>query len=135
MTHPEDDQSPVSFAPGSGQFVSGVHVIVATIPLGYVTTYGSIARALGFPRHARMVGWAVHDPPSQLNLPCHRVVNRDGYLSGGIHFGHPDVMRAELEAEGVTFIGEYRVDMKRHYWDPSATTNEMGNLDHVPLGE
>lgn len=118
-----------------GRFFAGVYRVVAGIPFGRVTTYGAVARALGHPRHARMVGWAVHDPPAELRLPCHRVVNRDGYLSGGIHFGHPDVMRSELEAEGVAFVDDYRVDMKRHFWEPSASANEVGDLDDVPGGQ
>jgi methylated-DNA-protein-cysteine methyltransferase related protein len=98
-----------------------VYALVAQIPHGSVTTYGAIARAIGQPRAARMVGWAVSAPPPELQLPCHRVVNRIGFLSGGWHFGHPDVMRDALQAEGVQFIDEYQVDLKRlcQVWDPS----------------
>ena len=62
------------------------------------------------------MGWLVHDPPEDLELPCHRIVNREGRLSGGWAFGHPCVMRAMLEAEVVTFIEEYRVDLTIHRW-------------------
>ena len=82
-----------------------------------------------------MVGWAVNSPPPELDLPCHRVVNRIGYLSGGWHFGHPDVMRDALLDEGVTFVDEYQVDLTRHFWDPSlesATADEMDDLEDVP---
>ncbi len=120
--------------PAISGFSAAVHAVVARIPYGSVTTYGTIARALGFPRYARMVGWAVHDPPPELELPCHRVVNRNGYLSGGVHFGHPDVMRGLLVDEGVAFVDEYRVDLARHYWDPSASADEMGDFDDVPAG-
>lgn len=116
-------------------FVDRVHDIVAAIPYGRVTTYGSIARALGEARAARMVGWAVSSPPPELNLPCHRVVNRIGFLSGGWHFGHPDVMRDALLDEGVTFVAEYQVDLKRHFWDPSldsASADEVDDLEDVP---
>ncbi|HYP59724.1 MAG TPA: MGMT family protein [Thermomicrobiales bacterium] len=116
-------------------FSDRVYDVVARIPYGHVTTYGSIARALGEARSARMVGWAVNAPPPELNLPCHRVVNRIGYLSGGWHFGHPDIMRDALLDEGVTFVDEYQVDMKRHYWDPSLDSpaaDEVNDLEDIP---
>ena len=120
------------------RFVDRVHEIVARIPRGSVTTYGAIARALGEPRAARMVGWAASAPPPELQLPWHRVVNRIGFLSGGWHFGHPDVMRDHLLAEGVEFRDEYQVDMKRHFWDPSqalAASDEVDDLEDVTLTE
>jgi methylated-DNA-protein-cysteine methyltransferase related protein len=116
------------------KFVDRVHELVAQIPFGRVTTYGAIARALGEVRAARMVGWAVSSPPPELNLPCHRVVNRIGYLSGGWHFGHPDVMRDALLAEGITFVDEYQVDLGRYFWDPSfdsAAADKMDDLEDV----
>jgi methylated-DNA-protein-cysteine methyltransferase-like protein len=119
-------------------FVDRVHEIVASIPHGQVTTYGAIARALGQPRGARMVGWAVSGPPPELHLPCHRVVNRIGFLSGGWHFGHPDIMRDRLAAEGVAFVADYQVDMKRHFWDPArelAAADEMDDLEDIALRE
>jgi methylated-DNA-protein-cysteine methyltransferase-like protein len=68
-----------------------------------------------------MVGWAASGSPPELHLPWHRVVNRIGFLSGGWAFGHPDIMRDRLLAEGITFVEEYQVDMKRssQVWDPS----------------
>lgn len=114
------------------------YATVARIPYGRVTTYGAIARAIGQPRAARMVGWAVSAPPPERQLPCHRVVNRIGFLSGGWHFGHPDVMRAALVAEGVQFIDDYQVDLTRHFWDPSSDSSaadEMDDLEDVPILE
>jgi methylated-DNA-protein-cysteine methyltransferase-like protein len=99
-------------------FAARVYVVVGQIPSGRVTTYGRIARALGEARAARMVGWALHAPPPELGLPCHRVVNRYGELSGGWHFGHPDVMKGMLLAEGVPFAAEYRVDLEACLWVP-----------------
>ncbi|MDQ3692018.1 MAG: MGMT family protein [Chloroflexota bacterium] len=99
-------------------FLRRVYAIVARIPSGRVTTYGRIARALGEPRSARMVGWALLNVDDDLDLPCHRVVNRIGFLSGGWHFGHPDIMRGLLLDEGVPFKGEYEVDLDRCVWDP-----------------
>lgn len=95
-----------------------VYAIVAAIPRGRVTTYGDIARAAGIPRDARRVGWLVHEPPEELDLPCHRVVNREGRLSGGWAFGHPEIMRALLAAEGIGFLEEHRVDLNAYRWVP-----------------
>lgn len=99
-------------------FPRRVYAIVARIPPGRVTTYGRIARTLGEPRAARMVGWALLHVDDGLDLPCHRVVNRTGFLSGGWHFGHPDIMRGLLLDEGVPFKGEYEVDLARCVWEP-----------------
>ena len=107
--------------PASPAFAARVYDVVARIPRGRVTTYGRIARALGEPRSARMVGWALmyaHDAPGGRDLPCHRVVNRAGLLTGGWHFGHPDVMRGLLLAEGVPFAADDQVDLPRCLWEP-----------------
>ncbi len=99
-------------------FAQRVYKVVQLIPEGCVTNYGSISRALGAPRGARLVGWALRNAPAQLDIPAHRVVNRNGVLTGAAHFGPPDEMRHMLEDEGVTFVDEITVDFKRHYWDP-----------------
>ena len=104
--------------PASTAFAEKVYDIVARVPPGRVTTYGRIARAIGDPRGARMVGWALMSVVEGHDLPCHRVVNRIGVLSGGWHFGHPDVMRGLLLGEGVPFKDEYQVDLDRCVWDP-----------------
>lgn len=96
-----------------------VFAIVAAIPPGRVTTYGTIARALGTPRSARVVGWALNVAPEGAALPCHRVVDRDGNLSGGWHFGHPDIMANRLRDEDVPFVAPYRVDLASCLWDPA----------------
>ena len=108
-------------------FVERVYAVVASIPHGRVTTYGRIARALGAPRSARMVGWALTRTPPEMRLPAHRVVNRVGFLSGGEHFGHPDVMRDLLMDEGVPFVDEYTVDLAEVVWDPV----DEPTLDHL----
>ncbi|MBX6342796.1 MAG: methylated-DNA--[protein]-cysteine S-methyltransferase [Thermomicrobiaceae bacterium] len=100
------------------RFVERVYDIVRQIPPGRVTTYGRIARAIGTPRSARMVGWALHRCPPDVSEVAHRVVNRYGELTGGWAWGHPAVMRALLEDEGVTFVDEFRVDLERHLWEP-----------------
>lgn len=100
------------------EFAERVRLVVAAIPDGRVTTYGAIARALGHPRSARMVGWVLNTTAVP-DLPAHRVVNRNGVLTGALHFGHPDAMRARLEAEGVAFLDEQTVDLAAHFWDPA----------------
>ena len=99
-------------------FFDRVFVVVSRIPRGRVTTYGSIARALGTPRAARSVGWALSLAPDEDALPCHRVVDRNGFLSGGWHWGHPDIMAGLLQDEGVPFLDPYRVDLAACLWLP-----------------
>lgn len=98
-------------------FADRVYAVVRMIPRGRVTSYGSIARALGAPRGARMVGWVLNGSPD--DVPAHRVVNRAGVLTGAHHFGHPDAMRHLLEEEGVEFVDDMTVDYARFYWDPA----------------
>ena len=103
-------------------FYERVYDLVRACPPGRVTTYGRIARALGAPRASRGVGWAlkavaaVHDP---LDVPCHRVVDREGRLSGRRHFATPTAMAERLAAEGVAFVAPDRVDLAAHLWDPA----------------
>ena len=89
-----------------------------TIPEGKVTTYGTIALAMGLPGRARQVGAALAALPDHVSVPAHRVVNRSGVLTGEHAFGPPGVMRSLLENEGVTFLDDGRVDLRRHLWDP-----------------
>lgn len=116
-----ETSTPVSDGPESEQrFPDRVYEVVARIPYGRATTYGAIARALGNPRGAREVGWALNAVPEGSPLPCHRVVDREGRLSGGWAFGHPEIMAGRLEDEGVPFLEQYRVDLSLCHWDPSA---------------
>ncbi len=73
---------------------------------------------LGSPGSARTVGWAMHSAPNRMNLPCHRVVNKSGQLSPDFVFGGYDVQRAELEAEGIVFRENGRIDMRKCLWRP-----------------
>jgi methylated-DNA-protein-cysteine methyltransferase related protein len=99
-------------------FYSKVYALVRRVPFGKVTTYGTIAQALGTGLSARMVGYAMHVCPK--DVPAHRVVNRFGALTGRLHFGHPDLMRELLEDEGVTFLDDETVDMKKHFVEVTA---------------
>ncbi len=94
-----------------------VFALVRACPVGNVTTYGWLAKAVGYPRGARMVGWIMNESPE--GVPAQRVINSKGELSGSWAFGQHGRMRKLLEAEGITFSEDGRVDLKRFGWDPS----------------
>ncbi len=108
--------SVLSTSSSTQHFFEAVWELVREVPPGCVTTYGWLARRLGRPQHARLVGYALHGA-SRHDVPCHRVVNHQGRLSGAPHFGPPG-QRALLEVEGVTFKPEGGVDLRRHLWRP-----------------
>ncbi|MDD4080287.1 MAG: MGMT family protein [Eubacteriales bacterium] len=93
-------------------FSEQVYALVAQIPQGRVMAYGQMARMLGMPRAARMVGWAMRNCPDR--LPWQRVVMADGSIAGG---GYREIRRAMLEAEGVPFLPDGRVDMAACQWN------------------
>ena len=102
-------------------FFSKVYEIARLVPHGRVTSYGAIARCIGSPQAARMVGWAMNQSHSSPDfIPAHRVVNRNGMLSGKHHFGGPRVMQELLESEGVRIEDDRVVDFERLFWDPSS---------------
>lgn len=84
-------------------FFETVYEIVKQIPRGKVLSYGQIARAAGFPRKSREVGWALHVNPDPEHIPCHRVVNREGRVSPAFVFGGENMQVALLKSEGVEF--------------------------------
>src|SRR5690606_21716735 len=100
-------------------FYESVYAVAREIPVGRVTSYGAIARALGRDGAARMVGYAMGnagkaDPP----VPAHRVLNSKGQLSAKAAFGHPTLMQQLLENEGITVENDRVVNFKTIYWDP-----------------
>src|SRR5687767_5737135 len=97
-------------------FYQQVYELVKKIPPGKVTTYGHIARALGNRGKARTVGYALH-AVSDNSIPCHRVVNRNGELTGSVHFATTSLMRELLESENIEFKNS-SVNMKKHLWVP-----------------
>ncbi len=102
-------------------FFDLVHAIARQIPRGRVTTYGAIAVALGTKGSSRMVGWAlISGHHAQPFVPCHRVVNRTGLLTGRHHYTPPEQMQQLLEAEGIKVKDSQVVDFKKLFWDPSA---------------
>lgn len=105
-----------------GTFNDRVFEVVARIPQGFVTAYGDIARAIGEPRKARFVGYAMHAAPGPDKLPCHRVVFKDGSLCEAYVFGGAGVQHDLLEREGVAFIDETHVDMTTCHWIPGSDT-------------
>ena len=94
-----------------------IFALVRACPPGQVTTYGWLAKCVGYPRGARMVGWIMNE--GSPGVPAQRVINSKGELSGSWAFGPPDQMHLLLEAEGIIFSDEGRVDLKRYGWDPS----------------
>ena len=121
-----DELEPKEPLDADPSFPRRVYRIVRQIPEGKVTTYGTIAAVLGDRRGALMVGWAMSNCPGDISEIAHRVVNRSGELSGGWAWGHPDVMRQLLLDEGVTFVAEYQVDLKRHLWIPPLEDEPVG---------
>jgi methylated-DNA-protein-cysteine methyltransferase-like protein len=99
-----------------------VFALVRACPVGRVTTYGWLGKALGYPRGARMIGWIMNETPS--GVPAQRVINSKGELSGSWAFGERGRMRKLLEAEGIVFSEDERVNLKRYGWDPSTDLTE-----------
>jgi len=100
-------------------FFEMVFEVARQIPKGRVTSYGAIAAALGTKMSARMVGWAMNG--SHLvrpKIPAHRVVNRNGMLSGKMHFDYPEKMQELLEKEGVKVVDDKVIDFDKRFWDP-----------------
>ncbi|QQG41749.1 MAG: MGMT family protein [Candidatus Woesebacteria bacterium] len=93
-------------------FFERVYQVVRKIPAGRVMTYGQIADAIGT-RDARRVGQALHANKNSSDVPCHRVVNKDGRLAPGYTFGGPNEQKSRLLSEEVKFIDEDHVDLSR----------------------
>jgi len=103
-------------------FFEKVYQVTLLVPSGRVTTYGAIARFIGSPGASRMVGWALNNCHTQPGfIPAHRVVNRNGALTGKHHFRHPGLMQELLENEGIQVLNDQVVDFKGVFWDPSYT--------------
>jgi methylated-DNA-protein-cysteine methyltransferase-like protein len=106
-------------------FFEKVYKVVNKIPYGKVSTYGAIANCLGRKGSARMVGWAMNASHSMESIiPAHRVVNRNGMLTGKHHFFSPERMQSMLEQEGITIKEDKIINFKLHFWDPSIELNQ-----------
>jgi methylated-DNA-protein-cysteine methyltransferase-like protein len=108
-------------------FFDQVYAIVCLIPPCKVATYGQIARLLGMPRGARTVGWAMHSIPEGRHVPWHRVINARGAISLGPGRGGGELQRALLEAEGIVFDDNDRIDLKVYGW----AGPELAELDQI----
>ena len=99
-------------------FFERVYAVVRLIPYGRVTSFGAIAKALGTVRSARMVGWAMNASHSLDDVPAHRVVNRNGLLTGKLHFDGTNLMQQLLENEGIKIIDNQVQDFDKVFWRP-----------------
>lgn len=104
----------------NNDFFESVYEVTRLIPYGRITSYGAIARFLGSGRSARMVGWALnvcHTRPDF--IPAHRVVNRNGLLTGKRHFGNSSTMQQLLENEGIIVEDDTILNFSERFWNPS----------------
>ncbi len=105
-------------------FFEDVFDVVRQVPKGRVTTYGAIAGYLGTRLSARMVGWAMNAAHvTKPTVPAHRVVNRNGMLSGKAHFATPSLMEELLKKEKINVKNDQVVDFKKLFWDPVKELN------------
>jgi methylated-DNA-protein-cysteine methyltransferase-like protein len=120
---PDKKETPRSILPSGrkeSSFFEQVYDVARLIPRGRVTSYGAIAAYLGTKMSARMVGWAMNGafhikPP----VPAHRVVNRNGMLSGKMHFATPTRMEELLKKEKIKVVDDTIVDFEKKFWDPA----------------
>ena len=114
------DKLPVAGAAKNYTFFNDVWDVVRQIPEGRVTTYGAIASYLGLKSSARMVGWAMNASfIVEPKVPAQRVINRNGMLSGKMHFATPTLMQELLEKEGIKVENDTVVEFKKVFWDPA----------------
>jgi methylated-DNA-protein-cysteine methyltransferase-like protein len=110
-------------------FFDRVYEVAKCIPPGRVTTYGAIAAFLGSPQAARTVGWAMNASHLQPGfIPAHRVVNRQGLLTGKHHFRYPSLMQELLESEGIRVSGDQILDFNKIFWDPGRELKRNNRL-------
>lgn len=99
-------------------FFDQIYQVVRLIPKGRVTSYGAIAKYLGAAKSSRVVGYAMNASHSIENIPAHRVVNRNGLLTGKMHFETPDAMQNSLEAEGIQVKDDQIQNFEEVFWNP-----------------
>ena len=104
--------------PNTENFFERVYEIARQIPYGKVTSYGAIAKAIGSAHSSRMVGYAMNASHNMEDVPAHRVVNRNGMLTGKHHFDGTNLMQQLLEAEGIKVVDNKIVDFQKHFWEP-----------------
>ena len=99
-------------------FFKDVIEVVKLIPQGKVTSYGMIANYLGAKKSSRVVGWALNKVSQNSEIPAHRVVNRNGLLTGKNNFSTQNYMKNELQKEGLNIKEDSIVDFNNYVWDP-----------------
>jgi methylated-DNA-protein-cysteine methyltransferase-like protein len=100
-------------------FFNGVYDVVRLVPKGRVTTYGAIAKYLGAAKSSRMVGYAMNAAHSLPDVPAQRVVNRNGLLTGKLHFATPTRMEELLLQDGVKVVEDEVLNFNELFWDPA----------------
>lgn len=117
MLHPIWDT--LKLSDNTYSFFDDVYAVVRLIPKGRVTNYGAIAKYLGAARSSRMVGWAMNAAHKQNEyVPAHRVLNRNGMLTGKHHFASPDEMQKLLEKENIVVVKDVVKHFKNLFWSP-----------------
>jgi methylated-DNA-protein-cysteine methyltransferase-like protein len=105
--------------PRTDNWIEKIYEMVRKIPKGKVTSYGIIADTIGTRTTARMVGWAMNaSHVAKPKVPAHRVVNRNGLLTGRHHFATPTLMQDLLEAEGIKIVENQIINFEKHCWKP-----------------
>ena len=114
----------MNYSENSENFFQLVYQVCREIPKGRATSYGTIAKYLGSGRSSRMVGWAMNNAHSQNpSVPAHRVVNRNGQLTGKMHFANPMEMAILLKKEGIEVENDKIINFKAIFWDPNIELN------------
>ena len=107
-------------------FFNDVYDVVRLIPRGRVTSYGAIANYLGTKLSARMVGWAMNaSHQATPSVPAHRVVNRNGMLTGKHHFAGPTLMEELLQKENIAVLKDQIIDFEKIFWDPAKELDQL----------
>ena len=106
------------------EFFERVYRVLKQVPKGKVVTYGQIACAIGAPRCARQVGYALHANPQPIVIPCHRVVNREGRLAPAFAFGGAEEQARLLREEGVQVRDDYTIDLQKYIYRGELFTAE-----------
>ena len=109
---------PIKLSEQNADFFERVYEVVKLIPAGRATSYGAIANYLGAKRSSRMVGWAMNAAHGHPEIPAHRVVNRQGLLTGKMHFSDPDQMQRLLELEGIVVENDQIQRFQEVLWNP-----------------
>ena len=116
----KQEKIPAKDASKEYSFFHDVWSVARQIPKGRVTSYGAIANYLGTKLSARMVGWAMNGCfKVKPKVPAHRVVNRNGMLSGKMHFATPTQMQELLQKEGIKVEDDTVIEFEKLFWDPA----------------